>query len=167
MHDEFGRRRRILVTGSARPGLYRFGGDSLQGRHFYLRLHPPSMAELGIASRDTLRALLALSGLPEPFFGGSGTEARRWSDAYRGRLAREEITSLESVSDLAKLELLMLSLPERVGSPLSINALREDLRVGHSTLARSVDIFERVYSVFRIAPFGAPKRRAVQKERKH
>src|SRR5512137_1164811 len=33
---------RILVTGSARLDLYRFGGDSLQGRYHLLRLHPLS-----------------------------------------------------------------------------------------------------------------------------
>lgn len=167
VYDEFAGRRRILVTGSARLDLYRFGGDSLQGRYYYLRLHPLSIAELGTADRDTLHALLALSGFPEPFFSGSETEARRWSHAYRDRLAREDIASLETVSDLAKLELLMITLPERVGSPLSINALREDLQVSHPTLSRWIEIFERVYAVFRVAPFGAPRLRAVKKERKH
>src|SRR5262245_16077710 len=39
---------RILVTGSARLDLYRYGGDSLQGRYHLLRLHPFSAAELGL-----------------------------------------------------------------------------------------------------------------------
>lgn len=38
---------RILVTGSARLDLYRYTGDSLQGRYHHLRLHPLSVAELG------------------------------------------------------------------------------------------------------------------------
>ncbi len=105
--------------------------------------------------------------MPEPFFSGSETEARRWSHAYRDRLAREDIASLEAVSDLAKLEPLMIPLPERVGSPLSINALRQDVQVSDPTLSRWIEIFERVYAVFRVAPFGAPRLRAVKKERKH
>ena len=164
--DEFGARRRILVTGSARLDLYRFGGDSLQGRYFYLRLHPFSVAELG-GHADTVPALLALGGFPEPFLSGCERFARRWSLAYRERLVREEVTALESISDVGKLELLAQSLPDRVGSPLSINALREDLQVSHPTVARWVDVLERVYGIFRIAPFGAPKLRAVKKERKH
>lgn len=164
--DEFGARRRILVTGSARLDLYRFGGDSLQGRYFYLRLHPFSVAELG-GHADTVPALLALGGFPEPFLAGSERFARRWSLAYRERLVREEVTALESISDLGKLELLAHSLPDRVGSPLSINALREDLQVSHPTAARWVDVLERVYGIFRVMPFGAPKLRAVKKERKH
>jgi predicted AAA+ superfamily ATPase len=167
LYDQFGPRQRILVTGSARLDLYRFGGDSLQGRYFYLRLHPLSFAELDGASASDLSDLLTLSGFPEPYFGGSESEARRWSLVYRERLVREEVTALETVSDLGKLELLMLALPERVGSPLSINSLREDLQVSHPTLSRWLDILERLYAIYRVAPFGAPKLRAVKKERKH
>lgn len=160
------RRQRILVTGSARLDDYRFGGDSLQGRYFYLRLHPFSVAELG-GHADAVPALLALGGFPEPFLSGSERFARRWSLGYRERLVREELASLEQVSDIGRVELLAGALPERVGSPLSLNALREDLQVSHQTVARWTDMLERVYGIFRIAPFGAPKLRAVKKERKH
>jgi uncharacterized protein len=159
-------RQRILVTGSARLDLYRYGGDSLQGRYHYLRLHPFSAAELG-AHADTVPTLLALGGFPEPFLGGSERLARRWSLAYRERLVREEISSLETVSDLGRIELLAGALPQRVGSPLSLNSLREDLQVSHQTVARWTDMLERVYGIFRLAPFGTPRLRALMKQRKH
>jgi uncharacterized protein len=164
-----GRRRgqRILVTGSARLDFYRFGGDSLQGRYHLLRLHPLSAAELGLRRSDELRDLLRLGGFPEPFFGGSETEARRWSREYRSRLIHEDLATLERVQDLGNLELLSLRLPALVGSPLSINALREDLQLAHKTVAGWLQILERLFSVFRLAPFGAPKIRAVKKEQKH
>jgi predicted AAA+ superfamily ATPase len=117
-------------------------------------------------SRD-LAELLTLGGFPEPFFSGSEVEARRWSRQYRTLLVREEVSDLESVHDLGTLELLALRLPELVGSPLSINALREDLEVSHRTLGKWLDILERLYSLFRVTPFGAPKLRAVKKARKH
>ncbi|MFN0317254.1 MAG: ATP-binding protein [Burkholderiales bacterium] len=159
--------KQILVTGSARLDFYRFGGDSLQGRYFYFRLHPLSFAETGGRSTADLGALLRLSGFPEPFLGGSETQARRWSLSYRERLIRDEVTSLESVSDIGKLELLALSLPARVGSPLAINSLREDLQTGHATVARWIEILERLYAIFRVPPFGTPILRAVKKEQKH
>ncbi len=80
---------------------------------------------------------------------------------------REELASLERVQDLGRLELLMIRLPELVGSPLSINALREDLQVSHKTVANWVAMLERLYAMFRVAPFGAPRIRAVRKEQKH
>ncbi len=158
---------RVLVTGSARLDYYRFGGDSLQGRYHYLRLLPLSSAELAIRSREDLLDLCRLGGFPEPFFSSSATESRRWSREYRQRLVYEDLRSLEGVKDLGNMELLMLRLPELVGSPLSINALREDLQVSHKTVANWLRILERLYAVFRLMPFGAPRIRAVKKEQKH
>jgi len=167
LYDRRRAAQRILVTGSARLDLYRRGGDSLQGRYHLLRLHPLSVAELGLRTSVELRDLLCLGGFPEPFLGGDETEARRWSREYRQRLVREDVADLTRVQDLGTLERLMLRLPELVGSPLSINALREDLQVSHKTVAGWIDVFERLYAVFRLAPFGAPRIRAVKKEQKH
>ncbi len=61
----------------------------------------------------------------------------------------------------------MLRLPELVGSPLSLNALREDLQISHKTVASWIQVLERLYVVFRLSPFGAPRLRAVKKEQKH
>lgn len=158
---------RILVTGSARLDLYRYGGDSLQGRYHLLRLHPLSVAELRIDSVKELHELLRLGGFPEPFFSSSEIEARRWSREYRMRLVREEVAGLERIFDLGTLELLMTRLPELVASPLSINALREDLSVSHKTVARWLDVLERLYALFRLSPFGSARIRAVKKEQKH
>jgi hypothetical protein len=122
---------------------------------------------VGAHSDADLRQLLLLGGFPEPLLGGSQVDARRWSREYRTRLVREEIADLERVHDLTALEELAMRLPELVGSPLSINALREDLQVSHKTASGWIAILERMYAVFRLAPFGAPRIRAVKKEQKH
>ncbi len=158
--------RRLLVTGSARLDYYRRGGDSLQGRYHYLRLHPLSYAEINDAGRGALSDLLELGGFPEPLLSGSATAAQRWRREYRSRLVREDLATLESVSDLGNIELLSLRLPALVGSPLSVNALREDLQVAHKTAAKWLTMLERLYLVFRLPPFGAPTIRAVKKARK-
>ncbi|MBF0532699.1 MAG: ATP-binding protein [Candidatus Omnitrophica bacterium] len=167
LYDLYRKDRQILVTGSGRLDLYRFGGDSLQGRYHFLRLHPLSVAELSMTTEKGLTDLLELGGFPEPFLGGSRVEAKRWSREYRTRLLRDDVASLERVQDLGNLELLMLRLPELVGSPLSLNSLREDLQVSHKTLANWVMILERLYAIFRLSPFGSAKIRAVKKEQKH
>ena len=158
---------KILVTGSARLDYYRFSGDSLQGRYHLLRMHPLSVAEIGATTVDDLQQLTLLGGFPEPFFGGSQTEARRWTREYRNLLINEEIVALERARDLGNLELLVLRLPKLVGSLLSINALREDLGVSHRVLAGWLDILERLYAIFRLSPMGAPHIRAIKKARKH
>lgn len=167
IYDQFADTRQILVTGSARLDYYRRGGDSLQGRFHYLRLHPLSVAELGLQHREDFTALLRLGGFPEPFFSTSELDAKRWSREYRQRLIQEDLVSIENVRDLGQLELLMLRLPHLVGSPLSINALREDLQVSHKAVSHWLDIFTRLYAIFRLSPFGSPLIRAVKKEQKH
>lgn len=159
--------RKILVTGSARLDFYRRGGDSLQGRYHYLRLHPLSVSELKITEQKDFLKLLNLGGFPEPFWSGKKIEAKRWSRKYRERFIREDLVSLEQINDLGNLELLMLRLPNLVGSPLSINALREDLQLAHKTIANWLNIFERLYAIFRLSPYGNAKIRAVKKEQKH
>jgi len=163
LYDVRRARLQILVTGSARLDLYRRGGDSLQGRYHHLRLYPFSLREAGCKVDD----LLELGPFPEPLLSGSARTARRWSRAYRSRLVREDIADLERVEELGALEQLSVRLPDLVGAPLSVNALREDLQVAHRTVARWLDILERLLFVFRLSPFGAPQIKAIKKSRKH
>lgn len=167
IYDLYGTQKRILVTGSARLDYYRHGGDSLQGRYHYLRLLPLSVAELKITTKENISRLLTLGGFPEPYFSGSEVQARRWSREYRDRLIQEDIVSLEQTTSLQKIELMMLRLPDLVGSPLSINSLREDLNVSHKAVSNWLEIMERLYAIFLVPPFNKNLLRAVKKEQKH
>jgi predicted AAA+ superfamily ATPase len=167
LFDKRGHELRILVTGSARLDHYRRGGDSLQGRYHFYRLLPLSLAELAQPTRSTLTDLLTYGGFPEPFLSASEKESNRWSNEYRSRVVLEDLRDLELVHDINLLDRLSLRLPELVGSPLSINSLREDLEVSHKAVTRWVSLLENLYAIFRIYPFGSPKIRAVKKEAKH
>ncbi|MCG2816487.1 MAG: ATP-binding protein [Candidatus Aminicenantes bacterium] len=167
LYDKRGDELKILVTGSARLDLYRRGGDSLQGRYHYFNLFPFSLSELGGASPSTLQDLLMYGGFPEPFLRASEEHSRRWSRAYRFHLVREDLRDLERVYDLDSIEKMVYRLPDLVGSPLSVNALREDLGVSHQSVTRWLQMLENLYMIFRLYPFGAPRLRAVKKEAKH
>ena len=98
LYDDRDDGQRILVTGSGRLDLYRFGGDSLQGRYHLLRLHPFSAAVLDVSTTAGLLDLIELGGFPEPWLSGSSREARRWSREYGARLVHDEVTTLEGRS---------------------------------------------------------------------
>jgi predicted AAA+ superfamily ATPase len=160
-------RRRILVTGSARLDHYRKGGDSLVGRYRYFRLHPFSLSEVSPSpTTGDLEALMRFGGFPEPFLLQDDREHRLWQRERIARVVRGDLRDLEQVREISLVERLVDMLPERVGSPLSIKSLREDLEVDHKTVERWVTILENLYLCFRISPFGAPRVRAVKKERK-
>lgn len=173
----------FLVTGSARLDIYRRGGDSLQGRYHHYRLHPFSYAESGLGSafeppavvpgeeldipqrgsRKTVEALMQFGGFPEPWLAQSTRTARRWRKDRLDRFFREDIRDLGSVQDLSSLQLLADLLPERVASPLSLNALREDLEVSHRAITHWVEILERLYYLFRVRPFASKRVRSLKK----
>jgi predicted AAA+ superfamily ATPase len=172
---------RFLVTGSARLDVYRRGGDSLQGRYHHYRLHPFSQAEVESARRPgkfrageeldiapqgdagLVAALLESGGFPEPFLASSARGVRRWQKERLDRFFREDVRDLESIRDTSSFQLLAELLPERVGSLLSLNALREDLEVSHRALTHWMDVLETLYHVFRVRPFGGPRARTLTK----
>ena len=157
----------FIVTGSARLDYYRKGGDSLQGRYHYFRLHPYSLREMcKNPNQGDLDLLLRFGGFPEPLSKGSEVHWRRWSRERIQRVTYGDLRDLENVRDVSLIELLIESLPERVGSPLSIQSLRESLSVAHDSVQRWIKILETLYLCFRISPFGSPRIRAVKKEQK-
>ena len=166
-YDTFKNDIQFLVTGSARLDYYRKGGDSLQGRYFYYRLHPLSLLELNPNPTKTdLESLLKFGGFPEPFLRGGETFWRRWQRERLQKVIYDDIRDLEHVREISLMELLASELPNRVGAPLSIRNLRILLQIAPDTCERWVSIFDQMYYSFRIAPCGAPKIRAVKKEQK-
>jgi hypothetical protein len=160
-------RRRIVVTGSARLDYYRKGGDSLAGRYRYFRLHPFSLREFSRSPTPAdVDVLLKFGGFPEPLFVRDDAEHRIWARDRLSRVVREDLRDLERVREITLVEHLVDLLPSRVGSPLSIKSLREDLEVDHKTVERWLQILENLYVCFRLSPYGPPRIRAVKKERK-
>ena len=167
LFDQYGPEKAFLVTGSARLDHYRKGGDSLQGRYHYYRLHPFSAVEASShPTRNDIDQLLQLGGFPEPFLSGSEKTLRRWQKERLERVIYEDVRDLEQVKEISLIETLTEDLPRRIGSPLSVKSVREDLGVAHETAERWITILENLYVVFRIAPYGTPKIRAVKKEQK-
>ncbi|MBI3442606.1 MAG: ATP-binding protein [Candidatus Sungbacteria bacterium] len=174
----------FLVTGSARLDMYRKGGDSLMGRYHYYRLHPFSSAEVCGAratptvfqdltfsepDQPTNRAfvdLLEFGGFPEPFLKKDQQTLRRFHNERIDRLIKEDIRDIEQVRDLSALQVLVEILPSKVGSLLSLNALRGDLDVAHATVKTWMDILERFYYHFRIYPYASGAIKSLRKEPK-
>lgn len=164
-YDKLYPEKNLIVTGSAKLDFYKRGGDSMLGRYYYYRLHPLSLHEIGYSSAD-LSDLLKFGGFPEPLQKQSSRFLKRWQNEVIEKIVREDVNDLEDIKDLSSMELLSMTLPSRVGSPLSVNSLREDLNASFDSVERWIQILERLFLVYRILPFGAPRIRAVKKARK-
>ncbi len=167
LYDKTKTRRHYLVTGSARLDLYRRGGDALTGRYHFFQLHPFSLREVDKECHAaTADALMKFGGFPEPFLAQSERNLRRWHLERTHQVLRDDLRDLQKVEEVSLIVHLVDHLPNLVGSPLSINGLREDLQVAHATVSNWLGILEKLYVMFRIPPFGAPRIRAVKKEMK-
>ena len=167
IYDTYKDKYSFLITGSARLDYYRRGGDSLLGRYHYYRLHPLSAGELLANKYEfSIDQLLTRGGFPEPFFAADARDYHRWQRDRLSRVVREDLVDLERVNEISSLQLLVDALPMRVGAPLSVKNLAEDLLVAPKTVSRWIEILENLYVCYRIAPYGAPRIRAVKKEQK-
>lgn len=183
-YDALKDRYSFLITGSARLDIYRKGGDSMLGRYHYYRLHPFTMAELIrsdlditpevmkeiqiplTGGKEMMDSLDRFGGFPEPFTKQSDRVLRRWHNEKADRLFREDIRDVEQIRDIVQMQLLGDLLPERAGSMLSVNSLREDLSVSHRAVSRWLNILEAFYYCFRIYPFVGKNFRSLKKEAK-
>ena len=171
-----------IVTGSAALDGYRKGQDSLVGRHFTYHLCPYSVAELSGATTPTdsstiekpsgeiqehFEKLFRLGGFPEPLFKGDEQFLNQWRTTRTDRLINQDLAALENLRHLPLVENLVLLLPERIGSPLSINSLREDLNLHFSTVKHWLELLTRVFYGFPISPYTGKLSRMLKKEIKY
>ena len=180
--DEF----TFVVTGSGRLDLYRKGGDSLLGRYLGVPLYPLSVGELtggggtyraflqSLAeplastpqSRDAHVRLLELNGFPEPFARSARDFLAVWTAERKKLLVREDIRDATTLRELSLIEMLTNLLPVRVGSPLSIASLREDLGVAFETVRDWLAVLHQFYYSFPIPPYSTSLTRALRKASK-
>lgn len=168
----------FVVTGSARLDLYRRGSDSLMGRYLPYRLHPISVGESphppgpdDVFERSPVHTarlddLLMLSGFPEPLISGRESEANRWSRLRLERLIQEDTRDIMAVSDLRAFSTLAELLPERVGSLLSLNSLREDVGKAYATIRSWYHVLAALYFCFEVRPYSKKIKQSLRSEPK-
>jgi predicted AAA+ superfamily ATPase len=181
----------IVVTGSGRLDFYQRGGDSLLGRYLQYRMHPFSVRELSrppyaksiydpadtmselmncdasdAGANQALDSLLRWGGFPGPQVKKNERLWRLWIKDRKRLLVREDIRDLTTAHHISHIETLMTLLPERIGSPLSLNALAGDIGVSQPTIGNWIGYFERLYYLYRVPPYSKKLARAIRKDRK-
>jgi len=186
VYDAFHEQHRILVTGSGRLDLYKKGGESLLGRYVAVPLFPLTVAELlgrrpswkefeaalqapmraSAKARRVFERLFEFSGFPEPYVKADPEFYRAWSAARSQLLVREDIRDATNIRNISLLEHLVHLVEPRVGSPLSINSLREDVGVAFETVREWLEVLSNFYYFFRVAPYSRKLSRSLLKEKK-
>jgi uncharacterized protein len=187
LYDHLGEELKVMVTGSARLSVYKKGGDSLMGRYLHFRLHPFTLSELvGGAARGpqvfyekvfcsaftgkhyqaAFEKLSQFSGFPEPLLAEDTRILNIWRKGRLEKVVREDLRDLTRIQEIGQVEALMSLLPDKVGSPVSIASLREDLDVSFDTVKRWLKYLEELYYHFSIRPYSKSVARSLKKEPK-
>jgi len=185
--DSFEDKYQFIITGSARLDMFRKSGDSLSGRYFLFRLLPISLFELTkqklvyptmpaekyIESclqqknkQSDFEHLLKFGGYPEPLTRGNEVFSSNWQEEYIDTLVREDLRDLTKIHSLENVITLMELLPERVGSPLSLNSLKKDMDVSYNAVKSYLRSLLLTYILFKIPPYTKRISRSVKKENK-
>ncbi|MBL7662465.1 ATP-binding protein [bacterium] len=177
LYDQHGEKIKFIVTGSARLDLYKKGSDSLLGRYLPYRLHPLTVAETNnpisvkeLFTRSNLKYpledLLNLGGFPEPLLTGKHELAARWSRLRLDQLIIGDSRDILNISDIQAFGVLADLLPLRVGSLLSIEALREDVGKAYATVRSWAQVLETLYYSFTIKPWAQKIARSLKAQPK-
>jgi uncharacterized protein len=181
----------FILTGSARLDLFRRSGDSLAGRYFLFKLMPLSLSEIAhknlktvdftaepmdfidkklsssLYEQDLMKGLLEYSGFPEPLTSSNKRFYQKWHNDYIDRLINEDIRDLTMIRELEHIATLLSLLPVRIGNPLSVNSLREDMYVSYNAVKNYIKALELSYILFSIKPYSKKIARTIKKESKY
>jgi len=164
--DVYGEQTRIVVTGSARLGFFRRGGDSLMGRYFLYRMHPLSVAELtrtNPAEREiappqkppdsAIAHLLRFGGFPEPFLKDSTRFYNRWRRLRNELLFREDLRDLTQIHEAGQVEVLAELLASQIGQAANYSSLSNSVNVSVDTVRRWIATLESLFYCFSVRPW--------------
>jgi predicted AAA+ superfamily ATPase len=196
IYDLFGNEFRFLVTGSARLDMFRQSGDSLVGRYNLFHMMPFNLKELlqpvftpGFLCTDALKkmarafeeeihplpppeisdafeSLWRWGPFPEPLLRQNDRFSRKWHQDYIALMVREELRDLSRVTELDKVEHLLMLLPSRLTAPLSMHNLAAELEVAHTTVKNWLEQLRRLYLIFSVSPWHKKISRGLRKEKK-
>lgn len=81
-------------------------------------------------------------------------------------MIREDLRDISRIPELARIELMVSLLPDRVGSLFSLNSVREDMEVSHETIKRWITYLKELYYLYEVKPYHRAIPRALKKEGK-
>lgn len=158
---------KIIVTGSARLSAFSKAGDSLAGRYFTHHLMPFSPAELKqLTLPIDLNRLITRSGFPEPYLAQQDIDAERWRMQYTNSLIAVDVLNFDNISNLKAMQTVFELLRYKVGSPISIKSIAEDVAISPHTVKKYIQVLEDLYIIFRVTPYSKNIARSILKEPK-
>jgi predicted AAA+ superfamily ATPase len=180
----------FMITGSARLDVLRRSGDSLTGRYFTFKLSPfilyetlqnyksdflPEEKSLNYVlknvegkkfEQEKMQNLIEFSGFPDPYINCNKVFLKKWNGEYFETIIRTDMRDLSNIQYLEKAMDLIYLLPNKIGSPVSIDSLVQDVELNHRTVGRYLNHLALNYLIFFIPPYTGNIKRLNKKAKK-
>jgi predicted AAA+ superfamily ATPase len=142
-------RRRVVLLGSASPGLVRSISESLTGRSVFFDL-----AGLSCLEEEPGR-LWRLGGFPRLHWTRPRAVPQEWYPSYLRTTLERDIPQLGLALPAPRARALLTLVANGQGSTLNLSELGAPLGVSYHTVAAALDVLEGVFLVRRLPAFAA------------
>ena len=160
---------RLLVSGSSALELANEINEPLTGRKWEFMLYPVSWQEYSeyagyLKSQQQLELYLVYGMYPEVINSIGDEEAilKQISGSY----LYKDLLSLKSIRKPDLLPKLLKALALQLGSEVSYNELANLLQVNKDTIATYIDLLEKAFIIYRLAPLSRNSRNEISTNRK-
>lgn len=153
-------RQRVVLLGSASPGLVSRISESLTGRVALFEL-----ASISVFEHDA-EALWIRGGFPRLHWTRPRARPEDWYPAYLRTTLERDIPQLGFRLAAARLRALLTMLAHAQGAVCNLSELGGSLGINYHSVAHIVDVFEGVFLVRRLPPYAANLRKRLVKSPK-
>lgn len=169
--DHFKKSKQLIITGSSSFNLLDKTQEALTGRKFVYHLFPLSLEEIYpekniLELKKELETYLIFGNYPEVVTKKSFEEKKELLKELTSSYLYQDILEFQQLKSSTVLLNLLKALALQIGQEVSYTELANLLGVDKNTVERYVDLLEKNYILFRLAPYAKNKRREISKLRK-
>lgn len=162
---------KVIVSGSASFELANQIGEPLTGRKRTLTLYPIAISELynGDANEinQQLEERLIFGSYPKIFHFASAQEKKEELHEIVSSYLYRDILELENIRNSEKIRDLLVLLAFQIGSEVSLSELANKLNIHINTVARYLDLLEKVFVIYKLSGFSRNLRKEISKNSKY
>lgn len=163
--------KQVIVTGSSSINLLDSTQETLTGRKYIYTLFPMSLEEIfpdknHLKIAKELKELLIFGGYPEVAAQGSFKDKIELLQELSSSYLYKDILEFQQVKNSSVIMGLLKALALQIGSEVSFTELSNLIGIDKKTIERYIDLLEKNFVIFRLAPYAKNKRREMSKLRK-
>jgi predicted AAA+ superfamily ATPase len=169
--DKFKKEKQIIITGSSSINLLNQTAEVLTGRKIVFNLFPLSLEEIfpkknPLEISKNLENFLVFGSYPAVINQPAFDKKREVLEELSSSNLYKDILEFQQIRNSAVIFNLLRALAFQVGSEVSYNELSNIIGIDKKTVEKYIDLLEKNFIIFRLAPYFKNKRREISQSKK-